>query len=389
MNIKQFLLIACVLLVLGCQEQIPQKGMWTGTIMMGAKKQLPFQMFLDLNSAAPSGYFLNGTQQTLIPEIRFHADSLSFIFSEYSAAMNGKWDGKEWRGKFFRFRSDTSWNEFSATPKDSIKGMVAPALSTGFPLAGKFQVYIRDGKGIDSTTSANFWMKNDSIFGTLIAPDGDYGLLAGTQAGSKATLTRFTGWQAFILDLEQQGSHWKGNLYARSGKPMTFTLAPRPARMPESQPVHITTLKNLKKPFTFYGTTARGKLVTSEDTALKNKALIIDIMGTWCHNCMDAAPLLQQIYSEFGKDGLEIIGLAFEISDNTYTVLYCGSTSDANVELKLQSQLNDFYAYPTTIFVDTKGNVKKIHAGFNGPGSGEEYQRQIQQYYETVNQIVK
>ena len=129
-------------------------------------------------------------------------------------------------------------------------------------------------------------------------------------------------------------------------------------------------------------------------------------MGTWCHNCMDAAPLLQRLHSECAKDGLEVIGLAFEISDNleiakknltlfqkrygiTYPVLFCGSTNDANVEPKLKSQLNEFYAYPTTIFIDKKGVVKEIHVGFNGPGTGEEYQHQVQQYYEIVKQLLK
>jgi thiol-disulfide isomerase/thioredoxin len=406
MNAQQILFIACVFIFFGCQEQIPQKGMWAGTVTIGENKQLPFHLFLDLNPAAPAGYFLNGTEQTSIPEIRFHGDSLSFIFSEYSSAMHGMWDGKELRGTFFRYRTDTSSNEFSATPKDIIKGNNVPATSTGLLLAGKFQVYVADVKGIDSSSTANFWMKNDSIFGTLIAPDGDYGLLAGMQAGSTATLTRFTGWQAFILELEQQGTHWNGSLYARSGKPMAFTLVPRPVSMSEPRPAYITTLKDFKKPFTFYGTTSTGKVVTSEDSSLRKKALLIDIMGTWCHNCLDAAPLLQQIYSAFGKVGLEIIGLAFEISDNpeaakrnlalfqkrfgiTYTIIFCGSTNEANVELKLRSQLHNFYAYPTTIFVDKKGVVKKIHVGFNGPGTGEEYQQQVQQYYETVKQIMK
>jgi thiol-disulfide isomerase/thioredoxin len=280
------------------------------------------------------------------------------------------------------------------------------AISAGLPLVGKYHAYISSTKGIDSTTTANFWMKNDSIFGTLIAPDGDYGLFAGIRTGSKATLSRFTGWQAFIMELEGHGTHWNGNLYARSGKPMEFILVPQPMFASEQTPSNITTLKNLKKPIAFFGITSTGRMVSSEDKSFRNKALLIDIMGTWCHNCMDAAPLLQQIYSEFGKDGLEVIGLAFEISDNpelakknlalfqkrfgiTYPVLFCGSTNDANVELKLRSQLNDFYAYPTTIFVDRKGIVKKIHVGFNGPGTGEEYQRQIQQYYETVKQLVK
>ena len=373
---------------------------------IGENKQIPFQLFLDLNSAVPSGYFMNGSELTTIPDIQFHSDSLSFVFSEYNAAMCGIWDGKKWSGKFFRYRADTGWNEFVSTPKEIIREKPAPAIPAELPLAGKFQAYISSAEGIDSATTANFWMKNDSIFGTLIAPDGDYGLLAGIQVGPRATLSRFTGWQAFTMDLERQGTDWKGRLYARSGKPMEFTLAPQPVHASESKPPHITTMKNLKKPFTFSGTTSKGETVSSDDPSFRKKALLIDIMGTWCHNCMDAAPLLQQLYSEFGKDGLEVIGLAFEIRDNTeaakknlalfqkrfgltYPVLFCGSTNNANVGPKLQSQLNDFYAYPTTIFVDKKGVVKKIHVGFNGPGTGEEYQRQVRQYYELVKQMVK
>jgi hypothetical protein len=121
---------------------------------------------------------------------------------------------------------------------------------------------------------------------------------------------------------------------------------------------------------------------------------------------MDEAPLLQQLYSDFGKEGLEVIGLAFEIGDNpaaakknldlfqkrygiTYTVLFCGSTKDSNVDTKLRSQLNNFYAYPTSLFIDRKGIVKEIHVGFHGPGTGEEYQKQIQQYYATVKRFVR
>lgn len=373
---------------------------------MGENKKLPFQIFLDLNSAAPAGYFLNGPEQTSIPELRVHGDSLSLIFSEYGAAMCGIWNGKEWRGKFFRYRTDTSWNEFVSTPTKIIKEINPSAIPTGIPLVGKFQVYISGVNGIDSTTTANFWVKNDSIFGTFIAPDGDYGLLAGVQSGPKITLTRFTGWQAFIMELEQNGKYWNGSLFSRSGKPMAFTLTPQTMLASDIIPVHITTMKNLKAPFTFYGTTSTGKIVSSKDTLFRNKALLIDIMGTWCHNCLDAAPLLQHMYSEFGKDGLEIIGLAFEISDNpelakknlalfqkrysiTYPVLFCGNTNDANVDLKLRSQLNDFYAYPTTIFIDRKGVVKNIHVGFNGPGTGDEYQNQTQQYYGIVKQLLK
>ena len=99
--------------------------MWTGTITIGEKKQLPFQLFLDLNSAAPSGYFVNGAEKTLIPEIRLQGDSLSLLYSEYSAAMCGTWNGKQWSGKFFRYRNDTSWNDFASSPREIINGNIS------------------------------------------------------------------------------------------------------------------------------------------------------------------------------------------------------------------------------------------------------------------------
>jgi thiol-disulfide isomerase/thioredoxin len=149
-----------------------------------------------------------------------------------------------------------------------------------------------------------------------------------------------------------------------------------------------------------------GDTITNLDARFKGKALIIDIMGTWCHNCMDAAPLLQKLYTDFNKQGLEVVGLSLELSGElqtarknlllyeerygiTFPVLFCGSLDNANVEARLRSQLNNFSAYPTTIFVDRNGIVQYIHEGFKGPGTGEEYQRQVDLYYETVEKILK
>ncbi len=404
-NIQRVVLTTVLFVALGCQKPIQQKGIWTGVMTITENKPLHFQMYLDLNSNPPMGYFLNGNEAMQIPEIQLQGDSLLFIFSEYSAAMRGIWNGKEWRGKFFRYRADTSWNEFVSSPLEIMKEKNTITKIT-ISLVGKFQAYIPDENGIDSTTIANFWMKNDSIYGTLYASDGDYGLFVGTQDGSTVTLSRFTGWQAFVMELKQQSTTWSGNLYARNGRPMTFTLVPRSTDAPEPKLEHTTSMKTPKAPFSFFGTTSSGQVVSSMDNFFKDKALVIDIMGTWCYNCMDATPLLQQLYSEFGKEGLEVVGLAFEISDNpelakknltlfkkrygiAYTILFCGNTKDENIEPKLRAQLNDFYGYPTTLFVDKKGLVKEIHVGFKGPGTGEEYQHQVQQYYKIVKDLLK
>ncbi len=405
MRTLQISIITFILLFIGCQKPIPQKGIWSGSITIAENKKLPFQMSLDLNTDSSCGYFINGNEITQIPEIELQNDSLTFIFSEYRAAMRGIWDGKEWRGKFYRFRTDTTWNEFTASPmlRQKVKDTTD---IRGVSLAGKFHTYIKTPKGIDSSNIANFWMKNDSIYGTLIAPDGDYGLLVGIQRGNKVTLARFTGWQAYLMELELNGESWNGRLISRIGNPMEFILTPQRKIYTRLNPERITTMIAPKAQFTFFGTTSTGEIISSADEKFKNKVLLIDIMGTWCHNCIDAAPLLQQLYLEYQKEGLEVIGLSFEISDNieiakknlslfqkrygiTYNVLFCGNTKEENVRQKLHAQLKNFYGYPTTLFVDRKGIVKEIHVGFKGPGSGEIYQEQIQQYYEIIRKLLK
>ncbi|RPI04426.1 MAG: TlpA family protein disulfide reductase [Ignavibacteriae bacterium] len=406
MNIFRFLFLLSVLSIPGCRRQMPVSGNWTGTMTTGENKQIPFQFFLEPGSPGPAGYFINGPERTPIPEIQIQQDSLTFFFSEYGAAMRGTWDGSTWRGKFFRYRSDTSWNAFVATPTSEGREPAPAAIPSGLSLSGKFQVYLPGDHGTDSTTTAIFWMRHDSLFGTLIAPDGDYGLLAGTQTGSHVSLSRFTGWQAFLLELDRQDTHWTGRLAARSGKPMVFTLGAQPAVPSTQAPSSETSMKNPKAPLKFWGMTSSGRMMNSDDELLRKKVLVIDIMGTWCHNCMDAAPLLQQLYHEFGKDGLVVVGLSFEISGNpetakknlalfqaryglTYPVLFCGSTDKMNVQQRLHSQLNGFSGYPTTIFTDRNSIVKRIHIGFDGPGTGEGYQHQVGQYYEIVKKLLK
>ena len=35
--------------------------------------------------------------------------------------------------------------------------------------------------------------------------------------------------------------------------------------------------------------------------------------------------------------------------------------------------LNHVLSYPTSIFIDKTGKVRKIHTGFNGPATGEKF----------------
>ena len=51
-------------------------------------------------------------------------------------------------------------------------------------------------------------------------------------------------------------------------------------------------------------------------------------------------------------------------------------------------QLNGVFAFPTTVFLDRKGRVRRIHTGFSGPATGEHYQRLIEDFDATVEQLL-
>lgn len=399
------LFLPLILFLFACQKPLPDQATWSGTMTLAEGRQLQVRMFLDLQSPLPGGYFLVGEERTPIPELQRNGNELRLIISEYGAEMRGAWDGSQWKGKFIRYRKDTVYLDFSVRPE-----MEAQERRTerkpSVQLVGTFQVFYEKTGAPDTTTLAKFWIGGDTTYGTFIDPSGDHGLMVGFQEENNVRLHRFTGWQANLIELEWHDGEWRGNYFARQLPPDRFVLKARPSLPPEPIDPRRTRMKNPQAPFVFDGITPDGERIRNADARFRGKVLIVDIMGTWCHNCLDEAPLLQQLYSDFRDDGLEIVGLSFEVSADTTTgkrnldiyrkrhrldfpLLFAGSLDAENVNAKLHSQLHDFFAYPTTLFIDRKGRVESIHFGFKGPGTGEEYQREVEYFYAKVRKLLK
>jgi hypothetical protein len=99
---------------------------------------------------------------------------------------------------------------------------------------------------------------------------------------------------------------------------------------------------------------------------------------------MDESKFLAPWYTKNKQKGIEIIGLAYEKSMDSafaypkirrlkerfginYEVLLAG-INDKTEAAKTLPMLNHILGFPTTIFIDKKGQVREIHTGFSGPG---------------------
>ena len=122
----------------------------------------------------------------------------------------------------------------------------------------------------------------------------------------------------------------------------------------------------------------------------KGKVVIVAILGSWCPNCLDENAFLSEWYKTNSQRGVEIIGLGFERKNDfeyakkalsnlktrlgiTYDILFAGQSGTANASKALPA-LNGISAFPTTIFIDKKGKVRKVHTGFTGPATGKFYE---------------
>ena len=141
-------------------------------------------------------------------------------------------------------------------------------------------------------------------------------------------------------------------------------------------------MKDPTVPLAFSFPDLTGKIVSNTDPEFRGKVVIVAVGGSWCPNCHDEAPFLVSLYKRFHSKGLEIVNLDFEQGDPDtdtarlkafiahygipYTVLTAGTTDQLAEKIPQGVNLN---CWPTTFFIGRDGLVKKVHAGFAGPGN--------------------
>jgi thiol-disulfide isomerase/thioredoxin len=242
-----------------------------------------------------------------------------------------------------------------------------------------------------------FKTANGKATGTIIPVSGDWGSLSGSLTRDHTlTLNRFDGINSRVFKATLQADGTLAGfvdlglldpLRRVIAEPITDRNQALVDSLPD--PNNYTRMSNATGRFRFSFPDLDGNLVSWNDARFKDKAVIVSIMGTWCPNCHEETPFLQELYSRYREQGLEIVALAFEYTGDAardgrqlrifarhhgvkYPLLLAGSTADAPEKL---SQLLNFGAYPTTLFIGRDGLVKRVHAGFEGQATGERFTR--------------
>ncbi len=367
--------------------------------------ELPF----GLDVAAEEGRFvlqlINGDERVRVSEVTVKDGTLHAIMPGYENSLSARVSGGRLEGQVSLLRAD---GERQALPFGAEIGQTwrffEEPVTDNADVSGRWSVTFTDVAGTTSPGVAELTQLFGTVTGTILTPTGDHRYLAGEMRGDELHLSRFDGAQAdlYRARLNERGDlvgeYWSGRFLHRR------FVATRSADAVLDTSTVATALRDPGARFGFSFKDLDGQPVALSDPRFEGKVVIVTLAGSWCPTSHDEAAFLSGLHRKYRDQGLEVVALMFEhyrefpqaaaavrrFRDKLgieYVTLIAGA-SDLAAASRALPQLTGVHAYPTTIFVDRDGRVRKIHAGFTGPATEQHYDALTAEFTQLVESLL-
>jgi thiol-disulfide isomerase/thioredoxin len=296
---------------------------------------------------------------------------------------------------------------FSANTGDSLR-FTSNMGKPGENISGKWDVTITRANNTTRKALAIFTQDGNHLTGTFLTPSADYRYLDGIVTGDSLKISSFDGdnirlFEARIANKDSISGGFFYNGY--TGKESWTAI--RTDSVPPPVVADPTRMKDGQAKLNFRFRDLQGKWVSINDEKYRNKVVIVQLMGSWCANCLDETRFLVDYYKENHEKGVEIIALTYEYSTDTlrskksiekfrtllgvpYPILLTGVTAgDDQKAEKTLPQLTAIRSFPTTLILDREGKVRKIETSFYGPGSGEYYIKYKTEFNAVMDELIR
>jgi thiol-disulfide isomerase/thioredoxin len=258
-----------------------------------------------------------------------------------------------------------------------------------YDITGNWECHFAEGTADAYPAIGIFKSVNGRVTGTFGTETGDYRYLDGVMHGDSLLLSAFDGSHAFLFNAEIRGDSLIGRF--RSGvHSQEPWVAVRNQAFELRDPDSLTFLKEGHDMVDVRLPNLQGDSISPMDPSFTGHVRMVQVMGSWCPNCVDETVLLTEMYDQYHDQGLDVFAIAFErypekgkaisslkrFKDKLnvkYDVLYGGESRKEIASEKLPF-LDHIMSYPTCIFIDRAGKVRRIRTGFYGPGTGEHYE---------------
>ncbi len=269
-------------------------------------------------------------------------------------------------------------------------------------LSGQWSVQFEPNTPEAYPAVAEFQQTGNTLTGTFRTETGDYRFLAGTVQANKLYLSCFDGAHAFLFEgkINEDGT-LIGSF--RSGKHyLAYWEAQRNTDAQMTDPDVLTGVLNPEAPVSIAFTDADGQLFSSDEPAYAGKPMILQIMGTWCPNCLDETRFLKEYLAEHPDFDIPIISITFEKYREQEKVLALlkryrerlnipwrivwGGFANKEEAAAALPFLDGIKAYPTLVFLDSEHRIRRVHTGFDGPATSK-YKQFAIDFHNFVNPL--
>ena len=392
-------IVACALLlsVSACNEPpsvdetpVLRSGYWQASITLpGGDIETGIEISSDGELYQAS--LVNGQERVRIDDVSFSDGELLLRFPAFNNEIRATLADGKLQGELTIVRrfGETQVMPFSAMPgnENSQEDGEAP----NHDMSGRWQVQFHEPDGTYTPSIGEFAQRGSRLFGTFLNPNGDHRFLAGHVRGNHFHLSTFDGAHAFIFsgEISEAGEIQNASFWSATSWHQYWSAVPNEdVELPDSY--QRAFLNPGYETFEFEFPDPDGVTVSLADEKYDGKVVLVTIAGTWCPNCNDEARMMVPLHKQYREQGLEVVALMFEHFeehgvaaeqvrrfrekfDIEYDTLIAG-ISDKTEASRVLPALSAVLAFPTTIFIDRGGRVRRIHTGFSGPGTGEYYE---------------
>ncbi len=398
-----------ILWMFACDK--PQKkfdtGIWRGALITESGAEIPFNFKVIDSSGTYHMDIINSTERFRIDEIRHEGDSIHIQMPLFDSEINGVLEDGKISGVWTKHLADKDEEMTFYAQSNSewrIKKKAGPPIAN---IQGRWKATFISGDKTDTTMAVGELVQNKSkVTGTFLTTTGDYRYLEGMIEGNQLALSTFDGSHAFLFTATIKGDSTmtNGQFYSGFSSVDNFTaVKDDTASLPDAYGLTFLKKGAAKIHFTFPDLDK--KMVSLDDPKFKNKVVILQMLGSWCPNCMDETAFLSKFYDKNKDKGLEVLGLAYERTRDfdrskknierlkkrfhvKYDLLVTGYTNNKEDAAKSLPMLNKVIAFPTMIILDKNGEVRKIHTGFSGPGTGKHYVEFVNEFEKLIHDLL-
>jgi thiol-disulfide isomerase/thioredoxin len=387
-------------------------GVWRGVLKTATGRNLPFNFIVSDTDGNQQLAIINSDERLKVTDVKAVGDSvfikMPLFDSEFNLRLATDGDGKNYlTGTWIKHLGTTDATMDFIAESGANWRFFKNGASPAHNVSGRWSAIFGDDGAKKNTTVGEFKQDGNKLSGTFLTTTGDYRYLEGQVEGDSLYLSTFDGGHAFLFTakINADNTLTDGKFYSGySGIDHWTAVKNDAAKLPDAY--SLTYLKPGYKTIDFTFKDINGKPVSLSDARFKNKVVIVQIMGSWCPNCMDETRFFTSgYYQQYHPKGVEIIGLAYERTTDfaksqhtlqqvkahfniPYPLLITGYTPSRGDPQKSLPMLADFKGFPTTIIIDKKGTVRKIHTGFSGPGTGTYYTQFVDEFDKLTDDLL-